>query len=288
MSPNGPPVTPASHPAVMTPAQILEAQPETARPTRSDVLEIIRGDGTHRAVVDPGLAGGLRAWLEDGLSSAGVDRPSPLIITKQSIRSRVADQDRPAVTFATALGALVDALFRQLVTLGRIDDPMQDGLSALAVDPRKSEVISFVSTLGELERAQLQDELETQAAIMVSRWPRLSPAWMPRTQERVTIPLVGGRVVLVGIIDLVIGSPSSGRASIGLVEVKSGRQRAEDRADLRFYSLLETLRSGAPPFRITTFYTRTGQAIAEDVDDQILTSSVERILAAAERQMEAN
>ena len=272
----------------MTAAQILETQPDAARPTSSDVLEAIRGDANHRAVVDPGLAGGLRAWLEDGLCPVGVDTSAPLVITKQSMRSGLARPDHQAVTSAIALGALVDALFRQLITVGRIDDPMRDGLAALAVDPRRAEIVAFVSALDELERARLQDELETQAAIMVSRWPRLSPAWMPRTQERVAIPLVGGRVVLVGVIDLVIGSPSSGRASIGLVEVKSGRQRAEDRDDLRYYALLETLRSGAPPFRIATFYTRTGQVLAEDVDDQILTSSVERVLAASKNLMEVN
>jgi hypothetical protein len=272
----------------MTTAQILEARSGAPLPPAPDVLEVIRGQANRRAAVDPGLAGGLRAWLEDGLCTVDTDVKEPLVVTKQTIRSAGRGLDHQSVTFAIALGALVDALFRQLVTLGRIDDPMRDGLSALEVDSRRSEVVGFVATLAEPDRLRLQDELETQAAIMVSRWPRLSPAWMPRTQDRVAIPLAGGRVVLVGVIDLVIGSPSSGRASVGLVEVKSGRQRVEDRDDLRFYALLETLRSGAPPFRIATFYTRTGQAVAEDVSDEILASAVERVLAASNQGTEVN
>lgn len=266
----------------MTTSQILEA----TRPAGSDILEVIRGHADHRPVVDRGLAGGLREWLEDGLHGVALDRSDPLVITKQSMREGPGRPDRQSVTFAIALGALVDALFRQLVTIGRIGDPMGDALAALEVDARRGDVVDFVAGLDEPEGARLQDEVETQAAIMISRWPGLSPAWMPRTQERVVIPLVGGRVVLVGVIDLVIGSPSSGRASVGLVEVKSGRPRSQDRADLRYYALLETLRSGAPPFRITTFYTRTGQALAEDVDDQILAASVERVLAASNRTTE--
>jgi hypothetical protein len=79
-----------------------------------------------------------------------------------------------------------------------------------------------------------------------------------------------------------------GRASVGLIEVKSGRARIEDREDLRFYALLETLRSGAAPFRVATFYTRTGQVITEDVDDGLLTSSVQRVLAAISRMVASN
>ena len=51
----------------------------------------------------------------------------------------------------------------------------------------------------------------------------------PPDQERIVIPLAGGTVVLIGIIDLIVGAPSAGRASVGLVEVKSGRPRPEDR-----------------------------------------------------------
>ena len=272
----------------MSTAQILEAPTGAPAPAGPDVLEVIRGQANRRAAVDPGLSGGLRAWLEDGLCGVDADVKQPLVVTKQTIRGAGRGLDHQSVTFAIALGALVDALFRQLVTLGRIDDPMHDGLSALEVDSRRAEVVRYVARLGEADRLRLQDELETQAAIMVSRWPRLSPAWMPRTQDRVAIPLAGGRVVLVGVIDLVIGSPSSGRASVGLVEVKSGRQRLEDRDDLRFYALLETLRSGAPPFRIATFYARTGQAVAEDVDDVLLASAVERVLAASYQPTEVN
>jgi hypothetical protein len=248
-----------------------------------ELLARLRGDTSLRPVIDPGLSGGLREWLEDGLCGFPVRPDQPLVVTKQLLRDAMAGRtenaDRREPTVPMAIGVLMDALFRQLVTVGSIEDPMSDALAALGVDPRRAEIIDFVERLGDGERSELEDEVETQSAIVVRRWPRLSPSWLPRTQERIAVPLAGGAVVLVGIIDLMIGLPSTGRASVGIIEAKSGRPRIEDREDLRFYALLETLRSGAAPFRTATFYTRTGDTDVEDVSDQALASSVQRVLA---------
>jgi hypothetical protein len=251
-----------------------------------DVVLSLRGVSSRRPQIDPGLAGGLRDWLEDGLCSLSFDAEAPLVVTKHLLRDARAghagrpDPTKQATTSAMALGALIDAIFRQFVTIGHIDDPLQDGLDALKIDPRRSEIVDFVYGLTGQELVTFRDELESQTGVIASRWPQLSPAWLPRTQERIAVPLAGGGVILVGVIDLILGAPSTGRASVGIVEVKSGRARIEDRDDLRFYALLETLRSGAQPFRIGTFYTRTGQFDGEDVDDELLASCVQRIIAA--------
>jgi hypothetical protein len=271
--------------------QAVVAEPGYANnlPTpRVDVLASLRGDASRRPLVDPGLSGGLRDWLEDGLCSLSIPASTPLVLNKQTLRDVLAGRESigvRAITRSMALGALMDALFRQLVTIGRVEEPMKDGIGALRIDPRRSEVVDFIEGLTGPDRADFEEEVETQSAVLLGRWPRLSPAWLPRTQERIAIPLAGGEVVLVGVIDLVVGAPSAGRASVGLIEVKSGRARVEDRDDLRFYALLETLRSGAPPFRAATFYTRTGDVDAEEVDDETLISSVRRILAAVGRMV---
>ncbi len=221
------------------------------------------------------------------MSRLQVEDPTPVVVTKKVLRGERNAKDRP-VGAPLALGALMDALFRQFVTIGRVEDPMEDGLNALQIDPGSAEIVRYVGELEGTARSQFRDELEMQSAIMIDRWPRLSPAWMPRTQERLTVPLAGGRVVLVGVIDLVVGSPSSGSASVCLVELKSGHPRAQDRDELRFYALLETLRSGAAPFRLATFYTRTGQVDAEDVTDELLASCVTRVLVALGHRRSAN
>ena len=110
-----------------------------------------------------------------------------------------------------------------------------------------------------------------------------SPAWLPRTQERLEVPLCGGRVVLAGVVDLVLGSPAQDRASVCLVELKSGARRIEHRPDLHFYALLEALRSGAPPFRIATYYSGTGELDAEPVGEDTLVGALSRALDGAIR-----
>jgi hypothetical protein len=57
----------------------------------------------------------------------------------------------------------------------------------------------------------------------------------------------------------------------------------EHRADVHYYALLETLRSGAPPFRVATYYCSTGEIDAEEVTEEVLIASVQRTLDALER-----
>jgi hypothetical protein len=256
---------------------------------RDGLLRRLRGDGDHRPVVDPGLAGGLRDWLEDGLVEAVASLPAGadvVRVNKESI-SRVllceahlvAGRTAPrAVTVDLARGSLVDALFRQWVTTGVIDDPWNDALAAFAVEGDRDGIIAFVTGLPTALRRRITDQVAEHAANIVERWPVPSPAWLPRTQERLEVPLCGGRVVLAGVVDLVLGSPAQDRASVCLVELKSGARRVEHRGDLHFYALLEALRSGAPPFRIATYYSATGELDAEPVGEDTLVSALSRVL----------
>jgi hypothetical protein len=68
-----------------------------------------------------------------------------------------------------------------------------------------------------------------------------------------------------------------------LVELKSGARRLEHRGDVHFYALLETLRSGAPPFRFATYYSSSGELDAEQVGEDVLIGALQRTLAGAER-----
>jgi hypothetical protein len=177
-----------------------------------------------------------------------------------------------------ARGSLVDALFRQWVTTGRLDDPWSEALGAVSVGGDSDGIAAFVEGLPEERRRLLAEEITEQAAGIVARWPVPSPAWLPRTQERLVVPLVGGRVLMSGVVDLAFGGPAGAQASVCVVEIKSGRRRIDHRGDLHFYALLETLRSGAPPFRIATYYTRTGELDVEPVTDDVLVGALGRVL----------
>ncbi|HEY1734745.1 MAG TPA: hypothetical protein VGG23_09875, partial [Acidimicrobiales bacterium] len=133
------------------------------RPNRAPVgdvaaiLDRLRGDTEGRPVVDPGLAGGLRAWLEDevvDLARSVPDGASVLVgprglvagsgsltaPTKSTTPTTPAPPTEPTV--ALARGALVGALFRQLVVTGRIGHAMADATAALAVAGTDEAILS--------------------------------------------------------------------------------------------------------------------------------------------------
>jgi hypothetical protein len=259
----------------------------------SSVLSRLRGDVSSRPVVDPGLAGGLREWLEDGLGDAvaslGADAP-PVRVGKDALNQvllceahRVARSGAAReVTFELALGVLGDAIFRQWITAGDIGTPFDDAMGAVGA-AGDEKVVDYVESMPESNRMRLIEELDEHAERIVASWPVPSPSWFPRTQEHIAVPLAGGAIVLGGIVDLALGAPSSGRASVCLVELKSGPRRLEHRSDLHYYALLETLRSGARPFRVATYYSATGELDAEQVGDDVLVGALHRVMSAARR-----
>jgi hypothetical protein len=254
----------------------------------AELLTELRGDIGRRPEVDVGLSGGLRAWLEDGVAEiCGRPLPQgfPLLITARSLRSALSanggstlpEEDR-SVTLPMATGVLVGLLFRQLVTTGTIADPMRDALDGLSVEPGRSHVADFIAALGPRDRAVLAKELAVRSQMLRRRWTVLPRHWLPRSHDRITVPLGGGRVVLATTVDLLIGTPCTGRASVCLVLLRSGTPRPEDRADLHFAALLETLRSGAPPFRVVLHYTATGENRVEDLRETDLGRAVQRTI----------
>jgi hypothetical protein len=256
-----------------------------------DLLARLRGVGRRRPDVDPAFAPGLREWLEDALAPAAAALPAhlpPARVDKQALTQvltceahLVASRAAPRVTVELVRGILVDALFRQWVTTGAIGDAMGEALDACAGDD--GAVTAFVAGLSASARRQLTDEVAEQAARIAAQWPVPAGAWLPRTQERLTVPLCGGRIVMSGVIDLAFGAPAGRSASTCLVEVKSGRRRAEHRSDLHFYALLETLRSGAPPFTVGTYYAAIGQLDAEPLEEDLLVGTLGRVVDGTER-----
>jgi hypothetical protein len=241
-----------------------------------EILDRLRGDIDGRPIVDPGLAGGLREWLEDGALDAlqrGPRPAAPVFVDRWVPSTTLEHPKETEVTASLARAAMVGALFRQRVTQGRIDDPVEDALSALRVDARNARVEQFLVRLQPADRARLFGDVIDHAEVLIATWPVIPPGWLPRTGERRSVPLSGGQVRLGGIVDLVLGVPARDRASVCLVDVRSGDHRSEHRDHRQYLALLETVCSGAPPFRVATYYTATGEIDVEDVDDGMLANA---------------
>jgi hypothetical protein len=256
------------------------------------LLERLRNTGRPRPHADPHLARRLRDWLEDAVGP--VAPVEPLLVTKDRLTQVLACEShctdsafgRRPPTVAMACGALMGALFRQLITVGAIGDPMGDGLAALSVDGRQHDLVGWINGLEGPVRDELVSEVERQAEGLRRRWPSLEPAWLPRTNQSLRVELAEGAVELSARPDLAVGRPLPHKASVALVEVKSGMRRPEHREDRHFDALCEALRSPAPPFAVATYYTRTGEVDVDPVSPELLVAAARRTAVGIRRMLE--
>jgi hypothetical protein len=259
--------------------------------TGGEVLAQLR-DAAARPSFDPGLAGGLRAWLEDAAYGVVVSRGDlapPLGLGPRELlgpgptAAGGGGEGGGGLSEDVVVSRLVHVLFRRLVVDGPIDeggDPLGDALDACRAEgPGGAAVVAAVDALGDTARASLGAMVASHAAHLAHLVPRLAPSWMPRTDDRVAIPLAGGRVVLHGVFDLLVGLPRAGTASLCALGVCTGGSWARERRSLHYLALLETLRSGTPPFRLALLESGSGRYGIEDVREEHLRAIASHLVA---------
>jgi hypothetical protein len=258
-----------------------------------DVLALLRGDTSARPRFDPGLAGGLRAWLEDAaydmVTARGEHAPTLFLGPRQLLGSPAERDEHDGgehLSREVVLTRLVHALFRQLVHTGELEDPMRDALEALRAGEGE-DIVRHVESLPPSARSALAGTVASHAANLRGQLPRFAPGWMPRTDDRVSTPLAGGRVVLHGFFDLIVGLPQPGTASLCALGLATGGTWAWHRRSLHYLALLETLRSGTPPFRLGLLESTTGRYGVEDVREEHLRAIASHIAAWLTRETAA-
>jgi hypothetical protein len=258
------------------------------RGTGAEVLALLRGDAAARPRFDPGLAGGLRAWLEDAAYDVVVARgehapavflgPRQLLGSYEEAGGEDGAQRGDVRRDRLVLSRLVHTLFRQLVHTGDIRDPLWDALDALRAAGDEAQVRE-IEALPAAARTALTETLSLHAHNLTGLVPRFAPGWMPRTNDRVAIPLAGGRIVLHGVFDLVVGLPQPRTASLCALGLSTGGPWAAARRSLHYLSLLETLRTGTPPFRLALLESASGRYGVEDVREEHLRAIASHIAA---------
>ena len=261
-----------------------------------DLLSRLVSPPARRPPTDDGLAGGLRAWLEDGIVGAGRLGQSGhsrgnegcRLVVRGGTSARGAVRAGPSALSVQDLRACITrVIFRLNVVQDPPLQPFEDALRALSATEHGPELLHAVGRLRGRELAALRAFARARAVSIASQWRPVPAAWMPRTAERLRVPLDGGRVELRASADLVLGRPSGGEARTCLLHVlderhsaagavRAGRARRERRA----MALAETLRSGAPPWRVATYDPATGHLDCDDVGDTLLSAGVHDVLAA--------
>ena len=298
-----PPPNPGDGALVVSAGRPAATRLEAGRPAaaRDEVLALLRDGSGQRPRFDPGLSGGLRAWLEDAaaelVARRGEDAPplflGPRLLWDESVAAAdpVGTTTHPVGTATDHIGAAADpyptewvrsclirALFAQVVTTGQVENPLEDALDALRVDPGRSGMARHVDGMPDEARAALAASLRIHIENLMNLTPRFAAGWLPRTHDRVAIPLAGGRVVLNGVFDLLVGAPVPGRAALCALGLTTGGRWAQARTALHYLALLETLRSGTPPFRLALLHSAAGRYAVEDVLEEHLRTIVSHVV----------
>ena len=151
------------------------------------------------------------------------------MLTKARIRDVLAceagalasDAETSEMNHQLVLGNLVDRVAATYVVIGRVpDDPFACALESLRAE-RDERCLAWLDAAAPDDVADLREELEERTQQIAASWPRVEGTWWPRPEDRATIAFAGGRVLLSGRFDLVVGGRPTPIERV-IVEVKAG------------------------------------------------------------------
>jgi hypothetical protein len=135
----------------------------------------------------------------------------------------------------------------------------------------------FLEQLRPAERAQLRSFVVDRFTKFDECFPPLKAAWRPVTESSARVELLGGAVRLSTRVDLTLGAPGSKV----IIDLKSGRIFPQHREDLRFYALVDALRSGQAPRLLATYSLDSARPDVEQVTEGVLQAAARRLVDGA-------
>jgi CRISPR/Cas system-associated exonuclease Cas4 (RecB family) len=244
-------------------------------------------------VFDPAFVASLRAEVDDAFA-AFAERlgDETVFMSKHRVTSvlgcevqHLADDDfawSPAVA-----GGQVAHRAIQLMLNWRGDpvpaDVVDEAIARLADDD--TSLGDWIAALSEADLSDLRGVATDKLIKFQECFPPLDKRAAPTTESSVRWPL-DGPIVLSGKVDLAIGRPTGAESRKVIVDLKTGWASPKHREDLRFYALVETLRSQVPPRKLASFYLDAGDPVVEDVTERVLQSATRRMLDAVNAEIE--
>lgn len=177
-------------------------------------------------------------------------------------------------SLSRARGVAISTLFRLLVAQVHVQNPLDDALCAWRGERPHDELLSAVEHLDADQAARLRADVDAHFATLDRGLGPIPSNWWPRTSQRARQILGGGNVQLNDVVDLVVGSTHSDRASVALVDVTTSPLGAGAERVMRYHALVQTLRAGVVPLRTSMFSSATGELWSLDVDAELLMRAV--------------
>ena len=235
-----------------------------------------------------GLGEQLQAELEEVLApvASGYTPADPLWVSKHALamvhgcEAHYVDAERRPFTWtvAAARGTVAHKAIELSVHWRGEAPPMDlvDEAIARLIQADGAGLQRFLERLGEGDRSELRGATVDLVSRFQECFPPLRAAWIPVTESRARVELLGGAVILSGKTDLSLGRPLGSVANKVIIDLKSGRPSTTHREDLRFYALLETIKLGVPPRQLASYYLESARAHPEDVTVALLQSALRR------------
>jgi hypothetical protein len=157
-------------------------------------------------------------------------------------------------------------------------DPVPAHLADAAIEslinnPRESAGI-FLAQLPDSDLAELRGMIVDTVTNYLESFPPLKPQWRPVVEHSARYTMFDESIVFSSRADLVIGT--AGRKV--LIDLKTGQLTPTHRDDLRFYALVETLRSRQPPRSLASFSLDAARLDVEEVSEGLLRAAVRRTI----------
>ena len=267
----------------------------TLAPAQERTLEMLRR-GPEPIVFDPDAIEALSTTMTDALEHlaervAALGRDS-LWINKSKIGSVLGCEvhhtlpDDFSWNVARATGTVAHRAIELLINWRGEPIPadlVDESIARLIADQRS--IGEWLAGITEADRAELTGGAVDRVVKFTETFPPLDRRFAPVVESSIRWPN-DGPIVLAGKVDLVIGRAEGRESRKVIIDLKTGGVWPNHMDELRFYALLETLRSGIPPRKIASFYLDSGRAVAEDVTVDSLRSAVRRTLDAVGAEVE--
>ena len=227
----------------------------------------------------------VRTYLNEQLADVAgrFDRENPLWISKRRLSTihgcethHVASKDSFEWSPDTARGTVLHKAVELGVHWKGESTPADIVDEAIArLTDSGNNVADFLVDMTAGDRAQLRSYVVDLYTRFEECFPKLKPAWRPVSESSARYELFGGAIVLGTKADLTLGLADQKV----IIDVKSGGLHLSHREDLRFYALVESLRSGMAPRRLATYSLAAARADVEDVSEGVLQAAVRRLVA---------
>jgi hypothetical protein len=252
--------------------------------------------GQPRPRTDPALAQAVRQRLEDRTAAAAqlVPPGRRLWVNKSALAALACDGrflDREDTPFVWSSAAVCGQLAHTAIEVDSAGARRRDPDEVLAFAwarfaGRGDGAGAFLGRLDGPEADALRADVRKRLLAFRECFPLLPAAAHARMEVPFTVALHGGRIVLKGVPDLVVGRATPTHRRMQLLDFKSGARSSAQRHDVRFYALLATLKLGVAPFRVATYYLDEADWEHEDVDASLLETTLHRLVGGIRRAVQ--